>query len=536
MADPDLALEALRDIIQQFAVFLSSNGAVSEADTRANLIDKILIQVCAWPEAAIKREEHVDRGYIDYSLLAQARRYVAVEAKKEGISFAFPTTSHRTLKLSGALLTDKPIADAIAQVRGYCDDAGIRYAVATNGYAWIVFRAIREDIPWREGSARIFPSLEYVEAHFTEFWNLLSFEAIQGGSLDEEFGSQRRVPRQLHRVVDRLFNADLPLQRNRLHGQLHHIIEAIFQNIADQDSLEILQSCYVHTGSLRIVAQDLNTVITDEIPEFLRQQGAEPVRQQADDAGRFGSALEQALVSHLGQLYVLLGGIGSGKTTFIKRYQRAVGKPILDQRAFWFHLDFLEAPADPLSVEAFAWRAILDQLRTRYQHSNLETRRNIKKAFVDQIDVISQTVLRAHNIMPSGAYQDALSPYLEKWQADVTDYVPRLLRVARSDRRLQIVLFIDNVDQSGAGLPGSGFCPCSAGDKDRGIRHHSLVTRGILLHCESSADTHSLHEQKVPHRFAAVPENDLQPHSVCSQPAREGCGHRGSCTPRRDAD
>jgi hypothetical protein len=447
MADPDLALEALRDIIQQFAVFLASNGAVSEADTRANLIDKVLTQVCAWPEAAIKREEHVDRGYIDYSLLAQTRRYVAVEAKKEGISFAFPTTSHRTLKLSGALLTDKPIAGAITQVRGYCDDAGIRYAIATNGYAWIVFRAIREDMPWREGNARIFPSLEYIEAHFTEFWNLLSFEAVQAGSLDEEFGSQRRTPRQLHRVVDRLFNADLPLQRNRLHGQLHHIIEAIFQDIADQDSLDILQSCYVHTGSLRIVAQDLNAVITDEIPEFLRQQGAEPVRQDADDAGRFGTALEQALISRSGQLYLLLGGIGSGKTTFIKRYQRAVGKAILDQRALWFHLDFLEAPVDPLSMEAFAWRAILDQLRTRYQHANLETRRNIKKAFVDQIDVISQTVLRTHNTMPAGSYQDALSPYLEKWQADVTDYVPRLLRVARSDRRLHVVLFVDNVDQ-----------------------------------------------------------------------------------------
>jgi hypothetical protein len=118
--------------------------------------------------------------------------------------------------VSGSLLTDKQISSAVLQVRGYCDDAAIRYAIATNCYAWIVFRAIREDMPWRNGSARVFPSLEHIAENFTEFWNLLSFDAIQRGSLDEEFGSSKRTARNLHRVVDRLFNADLPLQRNRL--------------------------------------------------------------------------------------------------------------------------------------------------------------------------------------------------------------------------------------------------------------------------------------------------------------------------------
>jgi predicted type IV restriction endonuclease len=169
MADPDLALEDLNRIMAEFSAFVADKGAASEADTRAQLVDKILTQVCNWPEGAIKREEHVDRGYIDYSLYAQNRRFVAVEAKKGGIDFIFPTTNHKALRLTGTLLTDQPIADAITQVRGYCDDGGIRYAVATNGYAWIIFRAIREDKPWRDGSARIFPNLEYIAAHFTDF-------------------------------------------------------------------------------------------------------------------------------------------------------------------------------------------------------------------------------------------------------------------------------------------------------------------------------------------------------------------------------
>jgi hypothetical protein len=234
---------------------------------------------------------------MDYVLLVRGRRLVAVEAKREGIPFVLPVnTTATSLKLSGPLLSQAAIRDAIGQVRGYCDDGGIRYAVATNGYAWIMFRAIREDSPWHQGQALIFHSLDDVLANFTRFWNLLSYAAIQGGSLDSAFGLMTRAPRQLHRVISRLFNADLPLQRNRYHAQLYPLIRAIFEDIADQDAIEILQSCYVHSKSLRIVADDLNLVITDSIPKFLSDEGTEPALQRENDAGRFGEALSQSSI------------------------------------------------------------------------------------------------------------------------------------------------------------------------------------------------------------------------------------------------
>ena len=318
--------------------------------------------------------------------------------------------------------------------------------MATNGYAWIIFRAIREDIPWREGTARVFPSLEYICEHFTDFWNLLSFAAIGAGSLDAEFGPPRRATRELHRVIANLFNADLPLQRNRLHGQLDPLIRAVFEDIADQAQLEILQSCYVHSQSLKIVAADLDLVITDSIPTFLKHQDTEPILQGSADAGRFGEAVSKALDAKTGQLFLLLGGIGSGKTTFLKRYQRTVGKPLLDDHTVWFNVDFLGAPLDPIELEPFVWRTVLEQFRNRYTSPRLETRRNIKRAFADDIAALSETALR-HLKQGSEEYENALSPYLERWQADVTNYVPKLLRLCKPRQDLAVVLFIDNVDQ-----------------------------------------------------------------------------------------
>ena len=136
--DPDAAFAALRRTRAEFGQFLVETPEPTEADTRANLIDRILTEVCAWPSDMIRREPHVESGYIDYSLLVRSRPHVCVEAKRAGVTFSFPATRSKTLKLSGPLLTDQPIADAINQVRTYCIDEGIRYAVATNGDAWII--------------------------------------------------------------------------------------------------------------------------------------------------------------------------------------------------------------------------------------------------------------------------------------------------------------------------------------------------------------------------------------------------------------
>src|SRR6266511_617207 len=103
MTTVDEALETLKALAIEFADFCAQHGNVSEADTRAKLIDAILKDVCGWPETAISREDHVDRGYTDYILSAPARRAVVVEAKREGLPFTMPVGPAKSLKLSGAL-------------------------------------------------------------------------------------------------------------------------------------------------------------------------------------------------------------------------------------------------------------------------------------------------------------------------------------------------------------------------------------------------------------------------------------------------
>ena len=453
MPTPDEAKKSLTAIIEDFAAFCETHRAASEEDTRAKVIDRMLKEVCGWPEEAISREDRgvrdtatdTENVFTDYRLSLGGKPTIVVEAKREGIAFTFPVGFRKTYSLDGALVSDANIKEAIYQARGYCDDEGIRYAVATNGYAWIIFRAVRDDIPWRKGSARVFPTLEYIRDNFTNFFNLLSHEAVTAGSLHDAFSPTTRASRQLLRVVERLLNAELPLKRNRLNTSLQPLIKLIFEDIADQEQLEVLSHCYVHTGSLKQVANDLDNIFTELIPRFLYEAGARSIGSAGALRG-FERTFEQSLSTRKGELFLLLGGIGSGKTTFLRRYQRTTGAQLLNEKALWFAIDFLQAPLDPIEMEPFVWKVVLDGLRSRYRERNFERRKHLHEVFSDNIRALESTVL-LNMKRGSSKYNHALSSYLHEWQQDLRTYVPQLLQVSSDRNGLIPVLFIDNVDQ-----------------------------------------------------------------------------------------
>ncbi|MEO6611401.1 MAG: hypothetical protein ABIT05_04685 [Chitinophagaceae bacterium] len=93
MIDFDKSYGNLKVIESDFKEFCSRFGEASEADTRVKLIDKILVDVCGWPESNIKRETHSESGYSDYFLDVFGKKHIILEAKKEGQAFLFPPLS-----------------------------------------------------------------------------------------------------------------------------------------------------------------------------------------------------------------------------------------------------------------------------------------------------------------------------------------------------------------------------------------------------------------------------------------------------------
>lgn len=448
MLTPDDALENLTNIYTECADFCAKSGQVSEADTRAKIIDRILKEGLGWSEENIRREGAVNRGYFDYGLIHNQRYMFIVEAKREGLPFDVPKSMFvkRKYRLAGSIKTSDQIKEAIEQVQHYCVEVGCRYAVATNGYAWIIFRALREDSPWRKGDCIVFASAGEIKKHFVDFWNLLSKEAVLTGSLDETFSKDLLRPRNFYRPTQYLHNPDAPLTRNSYHTQLNPFVENIFRDIGSEGQLEILSECYVYGRSLRVVDTDLRMVIEDSIPRFLKHDGGEETKPAtASDAGVMGKEVGTVLHKDYGTLFLLLGGIGSGKTTYIKRYFNFIGKPYLDQNAFCFYVDLLAPPASVKDAENYLFSSVLSQLRQTYSGLNLESRERLLRIYNDKIILLKETYSQKI-IKATDEFDRVLSAKLQTWTTDANDYVGRLLRSTR-DFNKTCVLCIDNVDQ-----------------------------------------------------------------------------------------
>jgi len=447
MVDPDGGYRALSDIYDEFGTFCHKRGQVTEADTRAKVIDTILKEALGWPEQAIRREDNIKRGYIDYTLSSPSRNLLLVEAKREGIPFDVPKSlqTRRRYKVSGSIRTNENIREAVEQAQHYCVEAAIRYAVVTNGYAWLVFRAIREDKPWREGDILVFESAGFIKKNFTDFWNTFSYSAVLEGGLDAIFSPDIMQPRFLKRPIDLLVNPDAPLLRNRFHMQLHPFVDNIFRDIGAEGQIEILRSCYVYNKSLLVIDSDLKLVIEDTIPRFMKVEGAVDTTSGPKDAGSMGEAIEEAIGKPSGTLFLLLGGIGCGKTTFLKRFFNYIAKPFIEKNALWYYVDFLAAPLDAEKVELFLYDSVLEQIRSRYGNLKLESRDSLKVAYEDKILALKEGFLDAERL-PAEEYERKISEHLEKWMLDFRDYVPRVVRAARLIGRTT-VLCIDNVDQ-----------------------------------------------------------------------------------------
>src|ERR1051325_10916461 len=235
----------------------------------------------------------------------------------------------RRLRLSGSLRTNKELQAAVTQVQRYSVDQGARYAVATNGYAFLIFQSVTEGKPRKTAQAVVFSGPRDIEEDFTQFWNLLSYESVSNGGLDTFFRGADAVPREYHRPIAKLLEADATYGRNPLTLALHPYIERFFGDIGSQDTVEILDNCYVHSRPTQVIDSELKLVIRDHIPGFA--VGAAQLRTSEEQpAGAVGDEI-RALVDRgeKGSVVVLMGGIGSGKSTFLKRFFKVIAPDLV---------------------------------------------------------------------------------------------------------------------------------------------------------------------------------------------------------------
>jgi hypothetical protein len=180
--DYEVAVSQMQGLIS-WAGVNDADQKRNEADTRFQLIDRLLIDCLNWRREDIHSEEAYQGAYTDYTFLTPRR--LVIEAKREGIHFELPVgfTQH-ICKLTTLTEADKSIDSAVRQAMRYCQDRSIPLGAICNGHQLVAFIGSRSDgIPPMQGSCLVFYSLNEMLSQFRLLWDNLSKAGIEAYTL-----------------------------------------------------------------------------------------------------------------------------------------------------------------------------------------------------------------------------------------------------------------------------------------------------------------------------------------------------------------
>src|ERR1019366_6683205 len=236
------------------------------------------------------------------------------------------------------------VAYSVVQFSGSTiPDLGTQFALVTNGTQYILFEATPRGKSWRDGHALVWHDHNDVQENFAEFYGLLSKASVEQGILREEFAKVTSITAPSFTPITYIHNPDGELIRNPFWGKIAQAFSPILidqpENAALQE--EIIKHCYVATPLAKESNTSLGQLLRDIMPGYMEQAGARSLNPNDKGPGAFRTRLVDDLKLGKPGAYILTGGVGSGKTSFLRRFAGIEQHAYIRDYCVWLHVDFL---------------------------------------------------------------------------------------------------------------------------------------------------------------------------------------------------
>ncbi|MCF6514116.1 MULTISPECIES: hypothetical protein [unclassified Blastococcus] len=423
---------------------------MNEAETRFHLIDSLLVDVLRWTRDSIHVESFTGEGFIDYALGDPGPQLV-LEAKKEGVHFSLPVGTtvgiHKIANLAAGQ-EGKPLKAAMEQVAGYAARTGVGPAAVCNGRQLVLFLAVRTDgTPPMEGQALVFPSLEDMRSSFRLLWDNASPLGLQDRTLFKTLRSAS--PAIPDALAAHLPNYPGTKRRNDLQAGLEILGELFLEDVSRLEELreDFLRECYSTSGALSQYAQVSKQILQTRYALLGSDSGidAMPVERKKGLSPELTQDMLAAATSR--RPIILLGDVGSGKSTFIQRLVHVEAPELFDQ-AISLYIDF-GSSSTLGALDAHVVDNSIDQLNDRYgidieQASFVEAvyRRELKRFESGVVGALKDTD-------PTGYLRERVGLLQRLVEARPTHLRKSLEHITATWHR-QVVVFLDNIDQRSA--------------------------------------------------------------------------------------
>ena len=407
----------------------------SEAQTRFDVIDRIIKEILQWKHGQISVEERNEgkiKGFVDYILRA-GDNIIVIEAKKVGATFPSPTKKKK-LKLTGPVLGQGEINDAILQAESYAQYKKANVLIVTNGDCWC-FYPFNTSVERNSIYANIlfpFKTSEDAEALF----NYFSCSKVEQGSIDELTTAPIVVEKKLIQVV---VDSDARIGRNNIADYLSPALDDAFysENILRDEAK--LKWCFVATEGRKKFDTQLHIHLNESKPITIKP--APKLRRDKSPDEIISMVSKPSFKAN--PVTLIIGTVGSGKTTYLKHFELVRGKALIEKnKSHWIYLDF-EGMGKGGNPRKYIYEKLNDYLLQEHPHNPTDYRNAIEPAYEEEIKALARgPYARIFTNKPK--FEEKVSEVIHEDFLKVEPYVRKVLSYL--SKQTQCVVVLDNID------------------------------------------------------------------------------------------
>jgi hypothetical protein len=408
----------------------------SEAQTRFDIIDRVIREILQYAHGQISVEPHTEgvrNGFIDYILLASEYKII-VEAKKIGASFPSPTR-RKKLKLTGTILGQGEISEAISQAESYARNIDADIVMVTNGECWCYY-------PLTSSSRNsIYASLLFPFENLDDaetLYNIFSVNNVENHSLKSITTDNDVILN--NKLIDTLDNSDYRLGRNNI---ADHIMPGIDYALLSDNLLrnpDVLNRCYVSTDSRVKFDTTLQMHLSQYKPNLILPAKKVKRGNSKDDLFK---QIDLSTNTNSNPVTLLIGSVGSGKSTYLKYFELIKSKELLKKKkAHWIYIDLEELGIDGNPRE-FIYNSLNNYLLKDNEENPTDYDSLIGPAYANEIEALSRgpyAMLKKNK----EKFEEKIIELIDSDYKKVEPYVNKVYKYLSSKQLCVIV--IDNVD------------------------------------------------------------------------------------------
>lgn len=211
---------------------------------------------------------------------------------------------------------------------------------------------------------------------------------------------------------------------------------------------DIVRRAYVSSDETTRYHATLEAYLRDNV-SLIEKQGAQAITTTRNSEEKLTRQISQYSQNpkFYGRLQLLIGAVGSGKSTFMERYYSFLLPKNLRSSTLWSFVNFNNAPDDLADAERWVCRAFLNSLIEKNGLENLYDQKNLRRIFATEINRRDRGPYATLKRTQPDEYERRISADLVGWMDDPVVFAQNVSRYFIGDSRKAIVVVLDNVDR-----------------------------------------------------------------------------------------